>query len=1008
MFENAALQELYTGSLVAGKGRQLNNIRQIMERNRHRMEDWARVRFGAGTPWRRCWCVIEPPDEKDFQRTQKTMKKRSAYERPPVLKGDIKFYDTKKTKKVTPVATITDAYSAYAIYPQSKPLIDQSTLVKVEGRITIHSTPESKTEGFVFVMPEVHPAVSGFEMMLRWLFPVYDTFNLYGRPNRLIADTLDPRGLMFAMPKDKRYGYLDIIDVAGLIHTDGSQGWSEREWRKKMKEITSKRISAMPPARQNSNLETRNGKRTSLPAGTIGIRYEDGASIRSSQSLRHQSNQSTDTVFNTPKKSMTAPMKGQLPAHNYHARSASETVGFSPQRRRQEPLGPSRLSMDNEPATEQLPPILPNHPLPFAPYANGRPRDLKNANYSSQNSSDSDIQPRNGAVEEMAAYNQVTAPLPVDVAAPPMMTHQPAERPQKRPNPREELRRANSRMSNSTLSQMYDATRANGNGGLGNGAGLAATAAWNTRQSDVNGARGVNETTPNAPGVNADHMPILEGSIADSQVHDTPRSVSASRPTPVQSRSTERSLTQKPVSSPSRNSTEITRSEASEAAINPVEGPPTESLRFDEAPSIGSEDQTSTTSPDYASTRISDETQRSEKSISRLRTGVLKTVGDPSYQEIPLAPKVDIPNVDFGITQTLHPAEKSRPTTPADLINTASNSQPTTPGSAWGHGRTHSANLTPKDSRNSYFGRISPVDASQTSPQGSPHSGDRNMFWQPNGMTPRSPIRRVTAEEFVQQRAAANRISSASYTHQKNRSSGHVPAERAMSGDWSQRPELMTRPTSKSANMPFASGSPMSNSRPNSGDWTKRPDLAMTPSSRGAGQMITQNFQDYGRNLSAREQEHVAKMTGGPLLQVQQRATTPDPGVGLIGAITAREQEKEVVRQGLSSQTVQHAIHQRQLHEAQAQLQLQQAQQLKQQAQWEYSQKAYYHQQGQYGNPSSNQQNYAHPQQTQHQWVGPQAQTYRAGMSTPGQYTQRQPSQGLARYHSEASEPRRQ
>ena len=83
-------------------------------------------------------------------------------------------------------------------------------------------------------MPEVHPAVSGFEMLLRFLFPTFDTFVLYGRPNRLIADTLDSRGLMFAMPQDRRYGYLDIMDVAGLIHTEGSDRWPEREWRKRM------------------------------------------------------------------------------------------------------------------------------------------------------------------------------------------------------------------------------------------------------------------------------------------------------------------------------------------------------------------------------------------------------------------------------------------------------------------------------------------------------------------------------------------------------------------------------------------------------------------------------------------------------------------------------------------------------------------------------------------------------------------------------------------------------
>src|ERR1700761_5778086 len=124
MFEHTTLQEAYTGSLIAGKGRYLNNIKQIMFRTQFPHEDWARVRFGAGTPWRRCWCVISPPDEKEYAKAQKTLKKSSAYERVKVPKGEIRFYDTRKvTKKTRPIATITDAFAAYAIYPQSKPLI---------------------------------------------------------------------------------------------------------------------------------------------------------------------------------------------------------------------------------------------------------------------------------------------------------------------------------------------------------------------------------------------------------------------------------------------------------------------------------------------------------------------------------------------------------------------------------------------------------------------------------------------------------------------------------------------------------------------------------------------------------------------------------------------------------------------------------------------------------------------------------------------------------------------
>lgn len=270
MFEHSTLQEAYTGALIAGKGKNLNNIGVIMERSRVPVEQWVRVRFGAGVPWRRCWCVICPPDEKEYQKTMKEHKKKNPYDRshPPILKGDIKFYDQrkegKKQKKLQPIATINDAYSAYAIYPQAKSLIDASTLIKIEGDITIHGDPPSVTEGFVFIMPEVNPAVSGFEMMLRFLFPTWDTFGLYGRPGRLVASVLDSRSLMFAMPKHKRYGYLELLDVSSLISTEGSAGWNEREWRKRLKELTGTRMNTDESASDNTSRTNSRKKRLRL------------------------------------------------------------------------------------------------------------------------------------------------------------------------------------------------------------------------------------------------------------------------------------------------------------------------------------------------------------------------------------------------------------------------------------------------------------------------------------------------------------------------------------------------------------------------------------------------------------------------------------------------------------------------------------------------------------------------------------------------------------------------
>lgn len=444
MFEHATLQEAYTGSLIAGKGKLLNNIRTIMERARMPYEDWARVRFGAGTPWRRCWFVITPPDEKEYQKMQKAMKKRSPYNKMPTLKGDLKFYETKKvTKKSKPIATITHAYSAYAIYPQSKPLIDQSTLVKIEGRITIHSSPESVNEGFVFVMPETHPAVSGFEMMLRFLFPVWDTFNLYGRPNRLIADVLDQRGLMFAMPKDRRYGYLEILDVAGLIHTEGSIGWIDQQWRKQMKELTSKRMLTL----EEDGPRVRNSaSRVSLPA-TRGhsLRFNDTGSGRSSPGERE---------FASPRRTETAPnsQTGLL-----HRRSASEANGTRTFQRETS----SRLTKSRNGYNGDSPPRPPLHQQ-LSPGSDKF--ETGSEGTGGRGTPDMDTSPDRQIPPEVQAMAK-RSPPPGPVSMPPSFNHAPGQKPATRPHQASDLRRGQADLDQATLTQMAEAQQMRINAG---------------------------------------------------------------------------------------------------------------------------------------------------------------------------------------------------------------------------------------------------------------------------------------------------------------------------------------------------------------------------------------------------------------------------------------------------------------------------------------------------------------------------------------------------------------
>lgn len=1045
-----------------------------MDRMRIQNEDWTRVRFGAGTPWRRCWCVISPPSEKDVQKQQKQLKKKSAYERAPVLKGNIKFYDTRKTKKAQPIATISDAYSAYAIYPQSKPLIDQSTLVKIEGSITIHSTPETTTDGFVFVMPETHPAVSGFEMMLRYLFPVYDVFALYGRPNRLTADTLDTRSLMFALPQERRYGYLEILDVAGLIHETGSQSWTERDWRQKMKDLTSQRMTRMASnGRPRSRASSYRGYRNSVASRAGTLRYEDGASIKSTPSLRNESAPAPPQHLDRANSEPPADQPFTPPRPRaQHQRSFSEASPQStPPRQRsqkyvqEQNYTPSRLSHEQSRPSfeatppransyEQMAPPPPSHGVPIGMAARN-PQMQRYANESGRSSSESErrFAGVNGSRRETdpqeIRQEMRPAPPPSLVAAPPAFSHEPGAKPQKRPGLNAELRRANSRLSVTTLSQLADA----GSAGTTGTAAAGAAAAWksNSQRSmsgtslEDQGQRGVNLNAsnnrstadrsspaegmvtaktryppPNREGSpdtsfassqsdnqNAPYYkdkplmssydllsppnpssrttsPLSQPSMSSSPLFQpangvrTARKSSLSNQSPAASSSNPVFGIQKPPPFPmtpqqrpeaQRSKSSISRKPVPDKSPSPTKEPP---ARVDSVPptakssldslhsryideealaqvlerqrlqSLTSEnnagfvddasvyDNESTVSPDYASTRKSTETKRSRPSVEKPRRGVLKTVGtvEPVQQEVqvgdihyrpgatpePLNP--EIPTVDFGPTQAYNPRTSSRPNTSGSLtqqLNDSSDSRgrfTPSPRNEEPAEAQPSSVVYPAGQQNESYERAPSRNIITPEPQiRSPSAADgidnrRSVAWQPGAQIGGSPGARqsITPEQFVQQRATANRVMTPVYAHARKHSGPSTPpaVPRNTSGEW---PIQQQKRQSSYGN-----------------------DLPARPNSRAATAVMN-NSSDYTAHLSAREQEHVARVTNSPLINMAGNTNKNLPqGGGLVGAIEAREKEKREIKQGLSGQMVQQAIHQRQQH-SQGQQQRQPSQQ---------------------------------------------------------------------------------
>jgi CCR4-NOT transcriptional complex subunit CAF120 len=924
MYEHTSLSEAYTGALIAGKGKTLNNIRGLLDRQCAVYEDWVRVRFGAGTPWRRCWCVVSPPDQKEYAKLQKSQKKTNVYDRPTVLKGEIKFYDSKKIKKTSkPIATVKDAYSCYAIYPQSKPLIDQSTLVKIEGKITIHSNPESTTEGFVFVMPEARPAITGFEIMLQYLFPVFDTFNLYGRPKKLIADVLDTRGLMFGMPPDRRYGYLEIWDVVGLINTNGSSTWSERTWRKQLKDLTSTRMQAgmdgefdiARTSRRNTVSRTGFGQ-----SRASSLRFDDQGSVRSNPSTRRSSpNRQPRFELDPqgPQRVGTAPPAGPYSAPR-HQRSASDNNGYN---KYQTTSSRRAQAMDGG----DLPPTPPPHGM-----YNGAPQNGQ-AHY--HEVYDSDESPnRERDLPQMPLAPSAPPSGPVD--APPAHGHAPYQQPPIRPSLPSDMM-PNATVDPATYQQMADANHA----ALPADVAVAGAAAgWRSQESiqsrrsgdyNVYGDNGeqMHLSAPSRPPPtdrnSGSRLPTIPASpyVEHAEfVQSAAMYQSVAPPVPEHAEYPQQQwnqdlpyrpqsgsggqLQRKPVPgrSPSAASKEddarSTTSSSLNSLRNDVIDPEAldalnhnESMLFRKQSTSSSrydDDATSTSTPDYASIASEDIQPRKlpARPEDRPRSGILKVAGDPNLksqldiedethhmasQPLPAS----VPSFDFGPTFSL-PLEAKRPGTSGTMTQALQD------GSS-SRSRENLATTPTEQRRQSYLsGSASPEDLPQLQmlPQlrggsGSPNASySRSVAWQPmsHASQQQQPDRqKLDADEWVKNRASQP---SQTLMYGQGRATSRTPPPlggRQRSGDWTHLQRTPEAPSS----VPRPSSRPLSR-----------------PQSRGAEAILEHR----STNLSAVEQERVARLTNTTLLNGVNGHKKQQSSQGLTGYIDYREKEKAAAK----------------------------------------------------------------------------------------------------------------
>lgn len=352
LFEQTSLQEAYTGALLSSKGAKLNGIKTLLTETKFRLENYVSVRFGSGMPWKKCWAVISP----------KPVKKKKHLP-PPCT---IAFYEDKKNTKKAPLALVTGAYASYAVYPQSSVLVNQSTMIKIEGKVAFNDVQGEK-DASIFIMPDPHPGVPGFETLIRFLIPVLDTFFLYGRPARLNSDKADMRSLLFGMPSLPFTQYLETHDVKMLANVNGSENWTPYEWTRNIKDLLARKMSTgykgtgklkrRPNSMRPASMQPRGRDRSvsqpmpadlrasMLPAASsnLGSVYEQ-QSERPPHQLQQQQNSYPEETNGTgiaPQRQAPAAPTGPIvisKQRTYHERSASQ--GHNPNNLLSAPVAP--------------------------------------------------------------------------------------------------------------------------------------------------------------------------------------------------------------------------------------------------------------------------------------------------------------------------------------------------------------------------------------------------------------------------------------------------------------------------------------------------------------------------------------------------------------------------------------------------------------------------------------------------------------------------------------------
>lgn len=318
-YEQAALNEAFTGVVLSLRGPSLSDIGTLLARKRFPRYEWCNMRLPQVlSKWVKVYVVVTPADGKKL--------------------GRVEIYTSEKMSKRSLVVYINSASAVYNVYPEDHKMIDLNLMMKLEGEVFVNRTlesvfhhdtagsgafgaaltvpvsalprmrsssllllarlpldqslappamlfggrrsrsdsvlstlsffghaaspdpepslPRSPTTGHFFkkqtatnfvttdhlyLMPLVHPGVSGVETMIRNWIHVVDSFRLYGRPDHLSSDKTDPQLMLFGLPHLPCYGYLSLDDAYAAVDanydTARFNAWGLLQWKDCFKKL---------------------------------------------------------------------------------------------------------------------------------------------------------------------------------------------------------------------------------------------------------------------------------------------------------------------------------------------------------------------------------------------------------------------------------------------------------------------------------------------------------------------------------------------------------------------------------------------------------------------------------------------------------------------------------------------------------------------------------------------------------------------------------------------------